>query len=207
MPRLPFVPLFVLAACTSSEMFDPPPATVRDRLTTDGADLAVAGDHSTGSIVARLWSANWEDYAVELALGGGEVAVSADAVGGLRVDELALDLAPIDLSARVFDEPTRLVDLHVALAADAPVADTTWHDANSAAATTSVTLRLEWSLEVGDRVTPLGPLVLANLPLALTVAGDTQHVEAALALHADGTLWSWAGLIELGDLSLDITAR
>jgi hypothetical protein len=201
------LPILFLAACTSSEAFDPPPASVRDRLAADGASLVVVGDHSTGSIVARLWRATWEDYAVELGVGAGEIAVSADAAGGLVVEELTLDLAPIDLSTEVFDEPTRLVDLHVSLATAPPVAATTWHDANTAAATTTVTLKLAWSLAVGDRITPLGPLTLPNLPLELTVAGDTDHVEAGLALQADGTLWSWAGLIELGDLSLAITAR
>src|SRR5262245_45755368 len=127
MLRLSLLPLLLLAACTSSEMFDPPPATVRDRLVNDGAALAVAGEHSTGSIIGRRWRASWDDFAVELGVGAGDLAVSADAAGRLRVDELAFDLAPIDLSEMIFDEPTRLVDLHVALAADAPVADTTWH--------------------------------------------------------------------------------
>lgn len=207
MLRLTLVAPFLAAGCTSSEAFDPPPASVRDRLVTDGASLVVTAEHSTGSIVARLWRANWQDYTVQLGIGEGQIALSADAAGDLVVDDLDFDLAPIELSTEVFDEPTRLVDLHVELVADAPTAVTTWHDANTAAATTTVSLRLTWSLAVGDRVTPLGPLTLPNLPLDLTVAGSTARIEAGLALVAEGTLWSWAGLIELGDLSLGITAR
>jgi hypothetical protein len=179
---------------------------VRQLLATDGATLAVSGPASTGAIVARLWRTNWQDYPVVLGIGDGEVALSADAAGDLVVEDLGFALAPIELSDQIFDEPTALVDLRVDLAADAAPAPTTWADADTATAAAAVTFRLSWALSVGDRVTPLGPVTLTQLPLALSVGGDAAHVDAGLELHADGVVWQWADLIELADLSLSIAA-
>lgn len=196
----------ILAACTSSPAGAPPAASVRDLLTTDGAMLAVSPTASDGAITARLWSTQWEDSAVELAITGGELAVSANDGGRVALDAVAVDLAPIALSAEVFDEPTRLVDLHAELAADPPLADTTWTNADAGTARTTIALELSWSLEVSDRITPLGPVTLSGLPVELELTGTGDHVDARLALQSDGTLWSWAGLIELADLSLSLTA-
>lgn len=200
------VSILALAACGSSPAGSPPAGSVRDMLATDGAVLAVSPTASNGAIVARLFRSNWEDNPVALAITGGQLAVSANDAGRISLDEVAVDLAPIALSADVFDEPTRLVDLHAELAADAPWADTTWTDADAGTATTTIALKLSWSIEVSDRVTPLGPVMLSGLPVELDLAGSADHIDATLSLQSDGTLWSWAGLIELADLSLSLSA-
>jgi hypothetical protein len=196
-----------LAACSSDPAdMSTPPASVRDVLAGEGTSLAVASGSSTGAIVARLWRTGWEDDRIELAIGAGELAVSTNASGDIVVEELSFSLAPIALSDEVFAEPAALTDLHVELAADAPPAPTAWADANTATASTAISLRLSWSLQIGDDVTPLGPIVMASLPVELAVGGGPARVEASLALESTGTLWSWAHLIELADLSLAISA-
>jgi hypothetical protein len=66
---------------------------------------------------------------------------------------------------------------------------------------------VRWSLEEGGRVTPLGPVVLTDLPLSLAIRGDGQVAEAHLDVDSDGVVWTWAHVFELRDLSLRVTAR
>jgi hypothetical protein len=54
-------------------------------------------------------------------------------------------------------------------------------------------------------VTPLGTQHLPVIPLELTLAGGGDHVDGAFVIHAMGDLWSWAGLLELSEIDLDLT--
>jgi hypothetical protein len=199
--------LAATAACTTSVPGGPPPATtVRDLLAAEGASLAITSD-SAGSIVARFWEDGWEDQPVDLGISGGVLVVSLDHVGRLIVEDLDVSLAPLELSDDVFDEPARLVDLRAELAMATPIAPITWTDADTGSATMEITLRLWWSLERDGEVTPLGSIVLRDLPVDVSIAGSVAAVAAAVSLHTEGTLWSFASLIELADLSLALAAR
>ncbi len=205
---LSFIVSCGVVACTS-EPLGPPlpdaPATVRDQLMAGGVGLAVAPDPSAGTVTARQWRGHWEAGALTIAVDGGDLALSADRDGALRVDELRVALAPIGLPDAVFGEPAQLTDLALELA-DAAPARATWDGPDAGRATVTATLRLVWSLETQGRVTPLGPVTLRGLPLALSVGGDAARVTAALELRADGPVWAWAGLVELRDLALTLAA-
>jgi hypothetical protein len=195
------------AACTTSVPAGPPPAsTVRDLLATEGASLAITSD-SAGSLIARFWEDGWEDQPVDLGIGGGALVVSLDHVGRLIVEDLDVALAPLELSDDVFDEPARLVDLRAELAMTTPIAPITWTDPDTGSATMEITLRLWWSIERDGEVTPLGSITLRDLPIDVSIAGSAAAVDATVSLHTEGTLWSFASLIELADLSLALTAR
>lgn len=184
----------------------PAPGSVRAALVDAGAALAVS-PRSGGEVTARVWRGGWQAGQVDLAVAGGDLLLSADRDGRLRVDELALALAPVPLPDEVFGQPARLTDLAVELAADAAPAPTRWFGGDAATADVTLDLRLRWSLDTDGRVTPLGPVTLTDLPVALAIDGTPAAIHATVGLRADGTLWSWAHLVELADLTLALDAE
>lgn len=191
-----------LAACSADAAAPPAPTTVRGAL-ADGVELAISPAESTGAVVARLFRTGWEDDAVALTITGGAFSAVTDARGDLRLDDLALDLAPIALPDDVLGGPAALTGLHVTFAAEVPPATLAWVD-DTATAHAALSLRLAWTLHQADHDTPLGPITLTGLPVDLELGGTPDRLAASVGLVADGTLWSWAHLIELADLSLTL---
>lgn len=105
----------------------------------------------------------------------------------------------------MFGKPAQLTDARVTLASSV-TAPASWSDADNVVATLPVKLDLGWSITIAGATTELGTQHLPVIPLDLTLSGGGDHVDATLALHGDGTLWTWADLIELADLSLSIEA-
>ena len=196
-------------ACASDPLGPPPddaPRSVRAVLEAGGAALGIAHDPSAGTITARQWRGHWEEGVLSIEVDGGALALSADRDGALVLDELHVALAPIALPDAVFGQPARLTELALELGVDAAPASTTWDGPDAARATLATTLRLTWSLDTQGRITPLGPVTLRGLPIELEVGGDPGRVTAGLALHVDGRVWTWAGLVELRDLALALAA-
>ena len=201
--------LGVVAACTTEPTSLPPPdeapTTVRAALAAGGVELVIAPDPGAGSVVARQWRGQWEEGTLTIRVDGGVLALSADRDGALVVDDLEVALAPIALPDAVFGEPARLTELRLGLVEAAP-ARATWDGPDAGRATVTATLALAWSLETQGRVTPLGPVTLRGLPLALDVGGAAAEVTADVGLRVDGAVWTWAGLVELRDLALAVRA-
>ncbi len=91
---------------------------------------------------------------------------------------------------------------------DQAPAQTAWAaDERSAAATGTVALQLDWSLVAFGRVLPLGTLRLEHIPVMLTVSiVDSHDITLTVQGQEDGMFWSWAGLVELSDLAIQVEA-
>jgi len=175
--------LVILSACSTTPLGEPVPDSVHARLAAP-TRLLVAPAASRGAItVGHYVDGAWQRTRVV-------------------VTELGLGFAPLALPTA---NATQLT--HVRLALDAPAtATTTWRDADSARATTSLALALSWELTVDGASSPLSDQAFPAVPLALALDGDGASVAGALTIDAPGKLWSWASLVELDDLSLTLSA-
>ena len=166
----------------------------------------VASSQSTGSVTARRYSHDgWQAGEVTLAIDNGELDVTADAGGQLAASRLSINLEPIDIPESVFGKPAQMTNVRLSLA-DTPHCSTTWRDADDADASAIVRFDLDWSLSVNGSGTPLGTQHLSAIPLDVMLTGAGDHVDATIAVHATGEVWSWADLFQLTALSLQLDA-
>ncbi|MEJ7597875.1 MAG: hypothetical protein WKG01_08210 [Kofleriaceae bacterium] len=200
--RAPWLFLLPLLGCATAAAPDVPTNSLREQLATETA-LAVSA--SAGAITAARWTPDgWETGVVALTIDRGELAVLAEPSGALLVQRLELALAPIEIPSTVIGRGAVLTDVHLALATPTRV-PATWLDDRRGHASASLPLELSWSLVYEGRTTPLGVITLPPLPLAIElVAGD--DIGADVQIDAPGTVWSWAGLVRLGDLTLALAA-
>lgn len=110
----------------------------------------------------------------------------------------AFDLAPIPLPSDLQPGNLSLVDVHVAFDASC-AADWSTRAATCDASGDAV---VSWSLASGDGVHPLGDLVIDDVALSVQLTEDGVALDAA----APGSQWSWAGVFELGDVAVAVTA-
>ena len=194
----------LLAACagTSTDAPTGPTfASVHDRLAAEATRLFISGEGSSGSLDAKRYtSAGWVDGTSAISISSGELSVKLTG-DQLSVQTFDLSLDPIDLPDSLFGQPAQLTDVRVTLASSAG-ATATWTDSDDATATIPLKLDLGWSISINGGVTQLGTQHLPVIPLDVMLTGAGDHVDATLDLHGDGTLWSWAGLIELSKLDL-----
>ena len=201
-----FIALLV-AACTAPSSPTPGApsfASVHDRLATEPTRLFIPGEGSTGSLVAAHYtSGGWVSGTSMLTIDNGEL-VAKLAGDQLVAQTFDVSFAPIDLPESVFGKPAQLIDVRVTLASSATAA-ASWTDSDDATASLPLHLDLSWSIAIDNAVTPLGTQHLPVIPLDLTLAGGGDHVDGALSIHAMGDLWSWAGLLELSEIDLDLS--
>ena len=194
----------VFAACAGNGTDAPTVPTfgsVHDRLTAEATRLFISGEGSIGSLDAKRYTSDgWVDGTSALAISSGELIVklTGDQLSAQMFD---LSLDPIDLPDSLFGKPARLTDVRVTLASSAS-ATATWTDSDDATATIPLKLDLGWSISINGGVTQLGAQHLPVIPLDVMLTGAGNHIDATLGLRGDGTLWSWAGLIELSKLDL-----
>jgi hypothetical protein len=201
--RATLLSLFLLG-CGDDLVLQPSPTTLREHLATE-TSLVVSPPASTGGITAeRRTTTGWEAGFVELGVAGGDVAVLAEPSGTLLVQELALDLVPIEIPSSVIGRSARLIDVHVALVAPTRV-PATWVDDDEGRATASLQLELSWALEIDGATSPIGSPRLPLIPVTLRLTGGAR-VEAEIRVEAMGPLWSWADLVRLEDLTLVLAA-
>lgn len=196
----------VLVACTAGSPSAPPdtPTSTRARLSSAPAHLWIAPRDLAGAITAERRDADaWSGATVDLAIADGELVLAADG-DDVLVDDLRLALAPLALPDGLFGAHTAaLTDLRLELARPAR-APARWADGDDAATfTASLALSLRWTLALDGAPSPLGAPQLPPISVEVALHGD----EADLRLHAPGELWSWAGLVRLRELQLDVGAR
>ncbi len=198
----------LLAACASN----PPAAgtasydSVRARLAAEPTRLLMSASDSAGSITASHYTSDgWQTGMVALTISDGELDAHADADGKLAMTALEIDLGTIDIPPTVFGKPAQMRDVKLAMSG-APDVTTTWSDADDATATATVALDLSWTLAINNGTTPLGTQSLAPMPVDVTLTGTGDQVDATIAIHKTGDLWSWADLVKLGDLTLTLAA-
>lgn len=180
--------------------------SVRERL-AQPTRLLVSAATSTGTITARRYTHDgWQGGQLALAIADGDFTTTATPSGAFAVSELLLNLQPIDIPESVFGKPARLTDVRLQLKAPTAATDAQWADADDATATTKLELDLSWSIAINGSATPLGAQHLPPVPVVLGLSGTGAHIDAGLSAHATGTVWSWAGLLELDDLDLTLQA-
>lgn len=199
--------LLALVACTTTSPSDPPddaPASMHARLASAPARLWIPPRDLAGAITAERRDRDaWSGATVDLAITNGELVLAADG-DDVLVDDLQLVLAPIALP--VFGAHAELTDLRVELATPTR-APAQWTDDDTATFTAPLALSLHWALALDGSTSPLGAPDLPPLPVDVALHGDGSTIEAELRLHAPGELWSWAGLVRLRELQLDVGAR
>ena len=194
------------AACTGNGTDAPTGptfASVHDRLATEATRIFISGEGSSGSLDAKRYTPDgWVDGTSAITISSGELIVK------LTEDQLSaqmfdLSFDPIDLPDSLFGKPAQLTDVRVTLASSAS-ATATWTDSDDATTTIPLKLDLGWSISINGGVSQLGAQHLPVIPLDVMLTGAGDHVDAMLGLRGDGTLWSWAGLIELSQLELSL---
>ncbi|HSD89782.1 MAG TPA: hypothetical protein VLB44_19760 [Kofleriaceae bacterium] len=195
-------------ACTSaspsgSDSFD----SVRDRLSSQPTRLFIGRDGSSGSITAsRYTNAGWVDGTTAIQIESGELKAAADNAGTLTLKSFEVGVDPIDIPEEVFHKPAQLSDVRIKLST--PVSgQTTWTSDDDATVTLSLSLDLEWAIAINDTKTPLGTQHLPPVPVDLMLTGAGDHVDASIGLHAEGELWSWAGLLKLTAMEMSLAAE
>jgi hypothetical protein len=199
------VVISVLGACASSPPEGPASPSVRARLGATTKMLVSAPD-STGSLTASRYTHDgWQDGSLAISIENGELDAVAGANGNLTLGTFSINLAPIDVPESVFGKPAQLKDVRLVMTGK-PAATATWTDDDNATASASVSLELSWTLAVDGNAAPLGTQTLGPLPLAIALSGSGAEVDATIALHATGDLWTWADLLKLTALDLELAA-
>jgi hypothetical protein len=199
-----FIP--VITACAASNAPEAPlPDSVRAKLAQPTKMLVSVPDSSGSLTASRYTHDGWQDGSMAIALANGELDAKAGASGNLEVSAFSINVDPIDLPPSVFGKPAQLKDVRLVLSGK-PEITTNWTDADNATATAMVTLDLSWTIVVDGNAAPLGTQHLAPLPIDITLAGSGEQVDATVGVHASGDLWTWAGLLKITALDLELSA-
>ncbi len=203
MRALALIPL--LTAC-GADLMEPPPASARAYLEA-GADVEVSPADSAGTIGAAHHTPDgWVSGLTDLTIDAGTIALSTTSDGALEIDDVSLDLGSIAIPETVLGYDVALTDVHVGL--KAPVAMVPeWDGDNAAHARAELELAITWSLTNHGTTSPLGSPKLPSLPVELDITGSGAGVNVEMRVTAPGTLWTWANLLELQDLTLIVGGR
>lgn len=196
------------AGCAAASISTPPaPGTVRQRLAMPSR-LVAGSAAAAGSITAsRYGTSGWQSGSADLALDQAALTGAVDDAGALELSDGAIELSPIELPVSVFGEPAELRDVKLSLAAPATIPMTWTDDDDATAEPTQLALNVDWSIFIHGSAVMLGTQHLAPLPVTVTITGDGDDVDVELAVRGDGELWSWADLVKVTALSLDVSAH
>lgn len=160
-------------------------------------DVSARVDRGAGAVVAR----------VTVPVRGGAVETRG-AGDQLVLEAVAVDLTPIEVPATVVPGGLRLTGIHLGLAAPAPTRDLTWSvDGLAAIGSVPLALDLDWAIDTGGGAYPLARQRLGPIPAVVAIGREGDAITLDLVAAAPGPLWSWAGIVGLGDLSLSLAAR
>ncbi len=180
-----------------------PPLSIHDRLSASPLRFAITG---TGSIDAehRAIGDSWVGGGASITISTG--ALVASLVGDtLVIDAFDVSLDPVELPAAVFHQPASLTGVRIMLTRASSAAPT-WTTADEATATLALDLDLAWSITISGGSTSLGVQHLPTISMDVELTRSDSTVDAALELQESGELWSWASLVRLSDLALDLAA-
>ena len=180
----------------------PPPPTLREQLARP-VELVVDPAASTGAVTAsEREGSGWRPAHVALAVDAGSIGLASRG-SGLVLHAFEVDVAPIRLP--MLPNDAQLTDIAVRLAGPVTVG-VTWQDDDDAIVLATLDLELDWSFSAAGGKLPLGHQHLPAVPLAITLHGEAGGATGAIALDQPGQLWSWADLLALADLSLQLPA-
>jgi hypothetical protein len=167
-------------------------------------ELLVDVRHSAVALHASLDRGERVDEAdVTLLVEHGVAAVARDGEA-LSID-LSLAFASVALPSDLASGELRLIDLD-ATTVEPLTCTATWTSVVAWCGGTLDVL-LTWSLQDGDRVIPLGAQSLRGLEVSVAAMLGEDTLTLQLAGDTEGTVWSWAGIAELRDVSLHVMAE
>lgn len=194
-------------ACTNDPGGGPAYDSVRDRLSDGPARLYVGAEGSTGSLTARRWTpTGWVEGDTTVTVESGELSAMVDDRGALKLDKLVVALAPIEIPEQVFKKPAQLTDVTLTLTKSVE-AEAQWTSDDDATATLALDLDFDWALTINGAQTPLGTQHLPPVTIDLALTGGGDHIDASIALVAEGELWNWADLLQMTSLELSLAAE
>jgi hypothetical protein len=174
-----------------------------------GVELTVLPGVSTVTIDARWNRGNeWSDGSVELSLEGGHIALSANDFGVVEVSDIEINIGDVLVSSDQLGSDIQLTDVSVrqTKARDCDIND--WSEnRQTCSAWLQLGLLLDWSLVTDNgSVVPLGAQELVDIPMQIDLSSGPRGLEAQLRVDGEGALWTWANVVELHGLQLDIGA-
>ncbi len=180
----------------------PPPLTLREQLARP-VQLTVDPVASTGAVTAsEREGAGWRPAHVALQVDAGAFSLTSRG-SALVLHAFEVKLAPIALP--MLPNDAHLTDIAVRLPGPVTVG-VTWQDDDDAIVLATLDLELDWSFSAAGAKLPLGHQHLPAVPVAITLHGEAGAATGAIALDQPGELWSWADLLALADLSLQLPA-
>jgi len=196
-----------LAACGVASPTAPvdagPPASLRAQL-AEPIHLAIDPRGSTGQITAQEHAgSDWLPAEVALAIDDGGLELASRDADELVLHAFEVDLAPIALPMLPGDAYLTGVSLRLPAPATLGV---TWHDNDDAIAIATLDLELVWSLSANGGTLPLATQPLAAVPFAIALRGAHGTATASIGVDQPGQLWTWADLLALDDLALQLPA-
>jgi len=195
-------------ACASGQTDGSSFGSVRERLAAEPTRLSIDTAVDVGTLEARRWSAAddaWISGTATVVSSGGGLVVQLDRSGKLVAQQFDLAVDAIELPTTLVGKELALRDVHVALA-KAPPVDITWTTDDEGAARLPITLTLSWSVAIDSQLVPLSDQKLEAITMDVSLIGSGDHVDATVGLQAQGTLWSWAELLELTKIDLTMAA-
>lgn len=200
-----------LAACAVEGPATPDAAQEQSLLSDLQSGVALHMDPANSSLsLEARWNrgSEWTEGAADLSLTAGTLLMSADAEGALQIDSLSLSLADVIIENELFSSSIHLTDVSVEQEGPRECHASDWSpDDQSCSALLTTRLTLDWSLRIDDEmVVPLGAQTLDDLTIEVQVDAAETGVEASLYVSDGGSLWTWANVIELNGLELEIVA-
>jgi hypothetical protein len=208
MKRLMVCVLVLGGGCAEARLGDATSSasSVRERLERAPVVLTVASATSAGGMTAQhRIPGGWDAGFVDLAIDGGSLELGLYD-GTLSLNDVRLELAPIEIPESLLGHPVRLTDIRLDLASSA-ITVPRWISPDEGRAELELELDLEWSLENRGTTSPLGAPALPRIPVELVLTGSGANVTAELRARVPGEVWSWADLIKFEDLTLILDAR
>lgn len=190
---------------------EPEPAPSLSEALRAPAAFAVMADAETTAVTLTAGHMpSGASKVVEMPVLGGYIDVHATAGGLLVIDHLAVDLADLEVPA-AFAPPDGMVLTGIRAHLAGPHGmEAVWsEDGDAAFAEVAVDIVVDWAIRTDNgEVVPLSPLSLADVAVRVAIA---RQPDGALEVHVSGleggAFWSWAGVLELADLSLEISAH
>jgi hypothetical protein len=178
----------------------------RVSLSVQAEDVAGSGLHLTAASLT-------DDVSVEVGLRvtGGAVTVSLEPDGAagerLAFHDLTLTAEDVEVAPSIVP-PRGLLLTGLSMELEQPAsAALGWHNDDGIGADASLSVDIQWAVELESGTVDLAPIHMPSLPFEVTVEDDGEgRLVAHLRGSSAGPFWSWAGIFELRDLELDLVA-
>ncbi len=169
--------------------------------------LPIAPSGARGSFATARGTAGQTEAAIDLAVTGGSIELWAPSDGLLVVRTLQVQLADVAVPPAVLP-PSGAYLTEVGARLASPISIEAVEQGGSVSVIATLDLEAHWALAAADgTVFPMSQISLDKLPFSLEISRNALGLlQARLVGFRDGTFWRWAGILELGDLTVDLRA-